>query len=301
MLRATDRCIHIAGGEAMLEYETLVAICRGAARYEGLPSLHRDQRDLVYRCPAGPPAADRLQAEGVRGLYISADAFHLALYPVNRYLCCYKAAVEVFGRRNVAAPALSRDALPRLSGLAAIPIGWPPSSASHLHDWLAAPATCSPATSRRGPSMTSRATTCGMTAHAGCPAPGSSLPTPCGNHLDPYGNVQTCCGVILGNVESTPGGLPEPISAGFPARDAIVSTLARRGRSAPCAWPRGSDTSGRSTCRSATSAGRCASSLGPTTPTRSGRGNLWPAWRVTAGRSPIRNPNSAIPIGAPDA
>ena len=38
-----------------------------------------------------------LQAQGVRGLYISADAFHLALYPVHRYLCCYEVAVEVFG------------------------------------------------------------------------------------------------------------------------------------------------------------------------------------------------------------
>ena len=46
-------------------------------------------------------------------------------------------------------------------------------------------------------------------------------------HLDPYGNMQTCCGVIVGNADRTP--LPELMAAGFGAGNPIVSALQEEG------------------------------------------------------------------------
>jgi hypothetical protein len=224
MLRSTDRVIHIAGGEAMMEYETLLAICREASRHGVAP--HFIETNATW-CTSRAIASRRLlelRGAGVRGLYISADPFHLAFFPVDRYLRCYETAVDVFGEENVAASRLSRqelremqragrdrarlagivrDSPPRMVGRAAeelaqyLPVK-PVDGLTHDHLWYDAPPeeTCawefSPATMWE-------------------------------IHIDPYGNVQTCCGVILGNVERIP--LPELIQADFGDAGPIVSAL----------------------------------------------------------------------------
>jgi len=111
MLRATDRAIHIAGGEAMMEYPTLLAICREAARHDAAPHFIETNATWCVNATRARQRLRELQAADVKGLLISADAFHLALYPVDRYLRCREAAVEVFGEKNVMAPDLTRAQL----------------------------------------------------------------------------------------------------------------------------------------------------------------------------------------------
>ncbi|MDH7570995.1 MAG: hypothetical protein QHJ73_15570, partial [Armatimonadota bacterium] len=46
-------------------------------------------------------------------------------------------------------------------------------------------------------------------------------------HLDPYGNIQTCCGIIVGNARQTP--LPEAMAQGFYTGNELVRLAYERG------------------------------------------------------------------------
>ncbi len=46
-------------------------------------------------------------------------------------------------------------------------------------------------------------------------------------HVDPYGNVQTCCGIIVGNAHETP--LPELMQRGFHTHNELVRMVYERG------------------------------------------------------------------------
>ena len=108
MLRATDRCIHIAGGEAMMEYETMLAICREASRHDAAPHFIESNATWCTSTAKARSRLTELQAAGVRGFYISGDPFHVTHFPADRYLRCYETAVDVFGRKNVIAPTLTK-------------------------------------------------------------------------------------------------------------------------------------------------------------------------------------------------
>ena len=164
--------------------------------------------------------------------------------------------------------------------------GWPPAG------------TCSPATSRRGPSMTSWATTCGMTARVGVLCPGL-LKRWLEIDLDPYGTSDLLWGHPREMVESTPGGPPGSFCR-LPRSRCHRLHPARGGR-APLAPGRGARIPAGGVRAEVPPLLAGAQVPGPDYPDTLGPGPDRPAWRVTAGRSPIRNPNSAIPIGAPDA
>ena len=223
MLRATGRAIHIAGGEAMMEYPTLLAICREAA-----PHFIETNATWCVNAAGARERLRELQAAGVKGLLISADAFHLALYPVDRYLRCREAAVEVFGEKNVMAPDLTRAQLLDLQAQGHDPArreelvrGQRPRMVGRSGEELARYLPPRPLEELAGDPMWHDAPP-----QMPCAAE-FSPDTIWEIHLDPYGNVQTCCGVILGNVEDMP--LPEMMATGFATADPIVTALRAEG------------------------------------------------------------------------
>ena len=228
MLRATDRCVHIAGGEAMLEYETVLAICRGASRYGAAPHFIETNATWCTNTAKVHARLTELRDAGVRGLYISADPFHLAFYPVDRYLRCYEAAAELFGQRNVAAEPLTKEQLLGMQRVGRDPArlteyvrGSPPRMVGRAGEVLAQYLPARPIADLVRDHMWHDAPP-GMSC-----AWEFSPQTMWEIHLDPYGNVQTCCGVILGNVEHTPFG--ELMAAGFATDNPIITALREQG------------------------------------------------------------------------
>lgn len=228
MLRETDRAVHIAGGEAMMEYERMLAICREAAKWGAAP--HFIETNATW-CTSRAVARQRLaelREAGVRGLLISADPYHLAQFPVDRYLRCYQAAVETFGPENVAAAAATREQLREMGrtgrdpqGLADYVRRHPPNMVGRAGEVLAGLLPARPIADLAQDRMW-HGESPGM-----CCAGEFDAGTMWEIHLDPYGNVQTCCGVIVGNADRTP--LPELMAAGFGTGNPIVSALQEEG------------------------------------------------------------------------
>jgi hypothetical protein len=228
MLRTTDRVVHIAGGEAMMEYDTVLAICREASESGAAP--HFIETNATWCTNAGlvRRRLTELRNACVCGLYISADPFHLALFPAERYVRCYETAVELFGSENVMASRLTREQLDEMEQIGRDP------------DRLAEFVRQSP------PRMVGRAGE--MLAGFLPPRPiedladddmwhGQPHGMSCSRefdpetmweiHIDPYGNIQTCCGVILGSAEETP--LPELMAARFGTDSPVLAALREEG------------------------------------------------------------------------
>lgn len=228
MLRATDRVIHIAGGEAMMEYDAILAMCREASRYDAAPHFIETNATWCTNTAMARRRLCELRAAGVRGIYISSDPFHLACYPVGRYLRCYETSVEVFGRENVIASERTRGELLEMQRvgrhperLAEVVRESPPRMVGRAGEALARYLPARAIEDLAGDEMWH-----GGRREMSC-AWEFSPATMWEIHLDPYGNVQTCCGVILGNVERTP--LEALLATGFSTEDSIVTALREEG------------------------------------------------------------------------
>ncbi len=228
MLRATDRCVHIAGGEAMLEYETMLAICREADRQGAAPHFVETNATWCTTAAKARMRLAELQSVGVRGLLISADPFHLAFYPVDRYRRCYETAVGVFGEANVAAAKLSREQLLEMQQVGRDPVRLaehvrrhPPRMVGRAAEVLARLLPPRPIEELAGDGTWHDAPPVMSCAHELSPETMWEI------HLDPYGNVQTCCGIVLGNVEEGP--LGEQMASGFATDDPVITALREDG------------------------------------------------------------------------
>lgn len=228
MLHATERVVHIAGGEAMIEYETLLAICREADRQQAAPHFIETNASWCTNREVARGRLSELWSAGVRGLYISADPYHLAFVPVDRYLRCYEAAVERFGEQRVMAPKLSRQELLEMQRAGRAPAllaeavrAAPPRMVGRAGEELARQLPPREIGELAGDTMWHDSSERMSCACEFSPATMWEM------HLDPYGNVQTCCGVVLGNVERTP--LAELVASGFAAEDPILNALRAEG------------------------------------------------------------------------
>jgi len=227
-LRATDRVIHIAGGEAMVEYEAMLAICRGACENGAAPHFIETNATWCTNRAVVRRRLIELRGAGVRGLLISADPYHLALLPADRYIRCYEIAVEVMGQDNVAASQLTRRQLGEMketgrdpARLAEVVRHSPPRMVGRAGEVLA----------RFLPARDIQDLASDYMWHG--PPQGMSCAwefdpqTMWEIHIDPYGNIQTCCGVILGNAERTP--VPELMAGGLGDGNPIVAALREEG------------------------------------------------------------------------
>jgi len=228
MLRMTDRVVHIAGGEPMIEYETMLAICRQSSAYGAAPHFIETNATWCTNTTLVRRRLTELREAGVHGLLISGDPFHLAFLPVDRYLRCYETAVELFGGENVMAQQLTRQELHEMKHIGRDPARLgefvrqsPPRMVGRAALALAGLLPSRPIEELSNDQMW----------HG--PAKGMSCAwefdpeTMWEIHIDPYGNIQTCCGVVLGNAEQTP--LPELTAAGLGVGNPIVSALREEG------------------------------------------------------------------------
>jgi len=228
MLRVTDRVVHIAGGEAMVEYDTVLAICRKASETGAAPHFIETNATWCTNAALVRHRLTELKNAGVLGLYISADPFHLALFPVDRYRRCYEMAVELFGSENVMAPELTREELNEmgeigrdLDRLAGFVRESPPRMVGRAGDALAGFLPSRPIEELANDQMWH-----GQPRGMSC-APEFDPKTMWEIHIDPYGNIQTCCGVVLGDAQRT--ALSELMATGFGVGNPIVSALRDEG------------------------------------------------------------------------
>jgi hypothetical protein len=226
-LHATDRVIHIAGGEALMYFDEVLELCR-AANERGI-APHFIETNTTW-CVDDDTTASRLTAlrdAGVQGLLVSADPFHQAECPAERYRRCYAAACMVFGGRNVAGAPLSLAEVQELERIA--------HDECRLIEYTLRSGAC--LTGRAGYELIRHFPERPIEDLAGDSmwhGPESGMT--CRKefepeemweiHIDPYGNFQTCCGIILGNAKART--LPDLMAEGFTA-DPLVAAVHRDG------------------------------------------------------------------------
>jgi hypothetical protein len=228
-LHATDRVIHIAGGEAMMYYEQMLAICR-AAHAEGVsPHFFETNASWCKDDEVTRRRYQELKGAGIIGVLISADPYHQVFVRPERRLRAFQFAIEIFGRENVIA---SDASLERLNELRAIgrdeeqlkeySLKHPPRLVGRAGNILA----------RFYPDRSLDELASDSLWHGGTGGEESCRAEFDANemweiHIDPYGNVQTCCGIIVGNAHATP--LPELMQRGFHTDNELVRMVYERG------------------------------------------------------------------------
>jgi pyruvate-formate lyase-activating enzyme len=200
LLHETGRVIHIAGGEAMLYWETLSEAIRLAHEDGNAPHFIETNCSFAKDDRTARERLEFLAAHGVKGLLASADAFHQEFVPAGRFLRVRRIATEIFGERNFWGSRKSEAEIRDLESVTADPDrlreyvrSGPPSMLGSAHRELARFLDHYAPRDNRLPAWKWR---------------GSREETDCGYqfradtmwelHLDPYGNLQTNCGMILG-------------------------------------------------------------------------------------------------------
>jgi hypothetical protein len=229
-LHATDRVIHIAGGEAMMFWQPLLEICREANRTGVAPHFIETNATFAANDEITRSRLTALRDAGVQGLLISADPYHQERCPPERRLRCFRIAVEVFGRRNVAAGELTLAELQEFRAIVRDPgrladyaRRHPPMLVGRAGNELAA------SFPDRPPGELTDAMWHGGAGRADCRQE-FDPETMWEIHIDPYGNIQTCCGIIVGNAKKTP--LPDLMARGFLGRSPVVDAVYSGGSAA---------------------------------------------------------------------
>ena len=218
-----DRLIHIAGGEPFRYWKRLRDIVR-AARERGV-APHFVETNCSW-CKSDAIARERfeeLKAHGVLWLLISTDLYHLRLVPVERVHRGIRIAEDVFGEGTTMG-LTDADELEQRASVARDETAW------HNH------------ISKHPPMLVGRAAE--VFAQHLDPKPADSLHLETGwgldpdntcakewdplweIHVDPYGNVQTNCGIILGNANEVP---VSELMASWPQRNPVLERISQRG------------------------------------------------------------------------
>ena len=226
-LRSTDRVIHIAGGEPMLYYSRMLVICRVANDMGCAPHFFETNASWCVNDEITQKRYEELKDAGLQGVYISADVYHQVFVTPDRRFRAYKWGVEIFGRENVSAGDFSMETLsefrkigldeellkehvknnpPKLIGKAGEMAKYVPKRSledlAYDHLWSSA------------------------SEGEGC-LPEFDPDRMWEIHVDPYGNIQTCCGIIIGNIHKKP--LTEYMKDGFQNDNDLISIICERG------------------------------------------------------------------------
>ncbi len=235
-LHAMGRVIHIAGGECMMYWPQLQELIV-AAQAEGVaPHFLESNCSFAVSDEIVRERLEFVRRHGVVGMLFSADPFHQAFVPPEHFLRARRIARELFGPANVWASGASDDDIrnlpaiaadeealrqrvlkspPRLVGTAALFAPW---FEQHPLDQLP------PGHGWRFP-------------HTGADC---ALEFDAEKiwelHIDPYDNIQTNCGVILGHAGSMP--LTELLRRGPGNANFVATLLATGGPVALAAYAR---------------------------------------------------------------
>lgn len=196
-----DRNIHIAGGEPFQNYERLIEIVR-AAYAEGV-SPHFIETNASW-CVSDDLVRERfldLKRHGILWMLISSDPYHLELIPVEDVWRGLRIAEDIFGAGTTMGYA-TQEVLQSRAAISRDQEQWrrfilnePPKLVGRAYRTYEAMIPAKPL------SQLQLETGWGRNPGNTCCAEWDPLWE---IHVDPYGNVQTNCGVVLGNVHQRP-------------------------------------------------------------------------------------------------
>lgn len=206
MLHDLGRVVHIAGGEAMMYWPEMAAVVAEACRHGTQPHFVETNASFAVTRDIVRERFAFLKDHGLVGLCLSADAFHQEWVPPDRVRRVRDVAVELFGAQNVFRANVSDADLDEWAAIARDPtrrddyartryrpmlVGTAYDQFRHLYPDHAIADLPLKRASYRGEQDT-----------RGC---GLELDERIWEvHVDPYGNIQTNCGVILGTVADAP-------------------------------------------------------------------------------------------------
>ncbi|MCP4644083.1 MAG: radical SAM protein [bacterium] len=202
LLHETGRVLHIAGGEAMLYWEQL-AEAIAMAHHEGhAPHFIETNCSFAADDAIVTERLEYLASHGVKGILASADPFHQEHVSPENFLRVRRLVIERFGEQNFYGSKASDE---RIHDLAAIArdegrlreyvCANPPTMVGTAHHQLARYLDARPVGDAALQNKGWRADRAGS----------NCLDQFQGRdlweiHIDPYGNIQTNCGMILGTL-----------------------------------------------------------------------------------------------------
>jgi len=210
LLHATGRVVHIAGGEPMLYWDVLADSVRLAHKEGHAPHFIETNCSFAADDALVRERLAFLAAHGVKGLLASADPFHQRHVPAERFLRVRRIAQEVFGRPNFWGSEASESEIRSLEAIARdedrlrqyvrrhppAMVGAAQRELARYLDQYAPDAGALPRWSWREAGD-----------DGGCRRQ-FEAETLWELHIDPYGNIQTNCGMILATlVDTTPAAL----------------------------------------------------------------------------------------------
>jgi len=236
-LHLLGRVIHIAGGECMMYWDDLTDVLEQSHAEGVQPHFIETNCSFAIDDAIVAERLAVLKANGVVGILMSADPYHQAFVPPERFLRVRRQARDLFGAENVWCPGGSDDEIRDLVNIGA--------DEARLREHVRAHPPRMVGTAHRDLRRHLDAVPVGSIppghgwrfAHAG---------SDCGVefdadriwevHIDPYNNIQTNCGVILGNTDSIR--LAEVMERGPANANFVTKLLAQGGPAALAEWAR---------------------------------------------------------------
>jgi len=205
MLHETGRVVHVAGGEPMMYWEALSEGIRLAYREDNAPHFIETNCSFAVDEAVVAERLEFLAAHGVRGLLASADPFHQEWVPPERFLMVRRYARVLFGEKNYWGSRADDEAIFKLREIAGDPErlreytrAHPPvmvgTAQRELARYLDSFAPDDPSLPRIGWRRAVQSSNCLEQFRAD---------TMWELHVDPYGNIQTNCGMVLGQIDRT--------------------------------------------------------------------------------------------------
>ena len=222
-LHELGRMVHIAGGEPFLHYDRLIAIVRAAAEVGAAPHFVETNASWCVSEEVAHKRLGELRAAGVRWLLVSTDRYHLRHVPFERILRCLHVAEEVFGTGTTMGLAADAD-IARSAAMVRDDRAFiqsvredPPVLIGRAKACLSGFAVPKPLVELQLDSGW------GLDPNSTCKADWD----PCWEiHVDPYGNVQTNCGILLGTANDEP---VSDIARTWHMRNPILEAFSRGG------------------------------------------------------------------------
>lgn len=236
LLHETGRVVHVAGGEPMLYWGALAEAVRLSAAEGNAPHFIETNCSFAADDTGVAERLSFLAEHGVKGIYASADPFHQEFVPAERFLRVRRLAREIFGERNFYGPANSdtevldfvaivrdetrlreyvRGRKPRMVGTAHERLG------RHLDPY----GPSDPQLPGGGWGRAAVGRDCRAQFESG---------SMWEIHIDPYGNIQTNCGMVLGTLPAT---TPAALLASGPERaNRFVATVCSDGAMGLAEW-----------------------------------------------------------------
>lgn len=227
-LHQLGRVVHIAGGEPMLYWDVLSQTLQLASRRTLSPHFIETNCSFADEDTVVRERFGFFQACGLYGVLLSADPYHQEHVPPENFLRARRIATEVFGPENVWAPDVPDDQVCRYAEiardetkLAEYVRAHPPTLTGKAHAQLARFVDAVPIDEvPPHPGWRGEA----QSRHCAAEFDAAGIWEV---HIDPYDNVQTNCGVILGKADRTP--VDELMSRGPGKANFIVRILSEEG------------------------------------------------------------------------